>query len=258
MAAHPTVAEILNKAADIIAAQGWKQDGGYHHVPYLPAEHCPVDLGSALALAAGVDMHSHAATSPTGAHAGAVLLLADHLLPGYKPTLLPVQQRFDALINWQDEPGRTAEEVIAALRAAASPAPEAGREHVANGAYLPGQLYEGRDGDLLYVVLPGDEVEFVTNRGTRLSLAEAERVYAPLTMIRDVVAPQPSSPGSLEIGDEVRVTVVGEYVGGIRSAHGGMATAAVKYADGTGRNRHHYLDVPLAPAVTVEQTGGAR
>lgn len=258
MAAHPTVAEILDKAADIIAAQGWKQDGGYHHVPYLPAEHCPVDLGSALALAAGVDMHSHAATSPTGAHAGAVLLLADHLLPGYKTTLLPVQQRFDALINWQDEEDRTAEEVIAALRAAASPAPEAGREHVANGAYLPGQLYEGRDGDLLYVVLPGDEVEFVTNRGTRLTLEHVEEVYAPLTLVRDVVAARSVTPDDLEIGDEVRVTIVGEYVGGIGSARGGMATVAVKFDDGTGRHRSAYVDVPLAPAVTVEQAGGAR
>lgn len=257
MAAQLTVSQILAKAAEILDVQGWTRQGVYEHTRGLQPEECPLDLGAALAMAAGIDMHSLAATTPTGIYASAVLTVFEEVYPDFGEPRSP-WWALSALSDWQDKDGRTAEEVIAALRAAASPAPEAGREHVASGAYLPGQLYEGRDGDLLYVVLPGDEVEFVTNRGTRLSLAEAERVYAPLTMIRDVVAPQPSSPGSLEIGDEVRVTVVGECVGGIRSADGGMATVAVRFDDGTGRHRSEYLDVPLAPAVTVEQTGGAR
>jgi len=47
--------------------------------------------------------------------------------------------------------------------------------------YLPGQTYVGRDGDRLFVILGEDGIAFVTNRGTRVTLAEAERVYAPLT-----------------------------------------------------------------------------
>lgn len=53
-------------------------------------------------------------------------------------------------------------------------------------AYRPGQLYRGADGDLLFAILPGDGIEFVTNRGTRVTLAEVERVYAPLKLVHDV------------------------------------------------------------------------
>lgn len=60
--------------------------------------------------------------------------------------------------------------------------------------YRPGQLYTGRDGDLLFVILPSDDVEFVTNRGTRLPLAEVDRVYAPLTLVRDVNGEPPAYP----------------------------------------------------------------
>ena len=53
--------------------------------------------------------------------------------------------------------------------------------------YRPGQTYKGADGDLLFVILPGDVIEFVTNRGTRVTVADAERVYAPLTLVPDSV-----------------------------------------------------------------------
>ena len=53
--------------------------------------------------------------------------------------------------------------------------------------YLPGQLYSGREDDEQQVVLTMDGIAFVTNRGTSVSRAEAERVYAPLTLVRDVV-----------------------------------------------------------------------
>jgi hypothetical protein len=49
--------------------------------------------------------------------------------------------------------------------------------------YRPGQVYKGADGDLLFVILPGDDIEFVTNRGTRLPLTEIQRVYAPLKLV---------------------------------------------------------------------------
>ncbi len=52
--------------------------------------------------------------------------------------------------------------------------------------YRPGQLYTGADGDLLFVISSGDGIAFVTNRGTRVSVSEAARVYAPLTLARPV------------------------------------------------------------------------
>ncbi|MFB4312882.1 hypothetical protein [Actinomadura sp. 21ATH] len=61
-----------------------------------------------------------------------------------------------------------------------------------SGSYRPGQLYKGREGDLLYVVLPGAEIEFVTNRGTRVPREKAERVYGPLTLVRPVGTEAPA------------------------------------------------------------------
>lgn len=136
--AHLTVRGVLTEAADILAAQGWTQQGGYQCTPGMDPADCPLDLGSALAKAAGIDIHSHAATEPRGVHADAVLRLAAHILPGYQPTLLPVGQRLDALIDWQDEPGRTAAQVIAAVRgAAAAEAGEPGPFYPQPGGPIP-------------------------------------------------------------------------------------------------------------------------
>ena len=51
--------------------------------------------------------------------------------------------------------------------------------------YRPGNLYVGREGDRLFAVYAGGGVEFVTVRGTRLTVEHVERVYAPLTLARD-------------------------------------------------------------------------
>lgn len=51
--------------------------------------------------------------------------------------------------------------------------------------YRPGELYVGREGDTLFAVYAGGGVEFVTVRGTRLTVEHVERVYAPLTLARD-------------------------------------------------------------------------
>jgi hypothetical protein len=55
-----------------------------------------------------------------------------------------------------------------------------------SAAYRPGQLHEGRDGDLLFVITTGDGIAFMTNRGTRVTVSEAARVHAPLTLVRPV------------------------------------------------------------------------
>jgi hypothetical protein len=72
--------------------------------------------------------------------------------------------------------------------------------------YRPGQLYTGRDGDLLFVVLPGNEAEFVTNRGTRVTVEQAMRVYAPLTLIRDVGGSLPREV--VELAEVIREVLV--------------------------------------------------
>jgi hypothetical protein len=51
--------------------------------------------------------------------------------------------------------------------------------------YRPGQLHTGADGDLLFVIAAEDGIAFVTNRGTRVPVVEAETVYAPLTLVFD-------------------------------------------------------------------------
>ena len=112
-------ARILTNAADILTRQGWIQNGDYHHHRNRPAEQSPVDLATALALAAGIDMHSNASYSPTGVHADAVMLLAAHVLDAEPAaTGFPVRRWLDELTDWQDEDGRTVDEVVGALRSA--------------------------------------------------------------------------------------------------------------------------------------------
>lgn len=73
-------------------------------------------------------------------------------------------------------------------------------------AYLPGQLYRGADGDLLFVILGEDGTAFMTNRGTRLTLQHVAEVYAPLTLVRPVQgeAPDPAANAAQELAAAVR------------------------------------------------------
>lgn len=76
----------------------------------------------------------------------------------------------------------------------------------------PGQLYEGRDGDLLFAVLPsGRDWEFVTNHGTRLSVEEVRRVYAPLTLVRPVGCEATATSDTAALPDvQELATAIGE------------------------------------------------
>jgi hypothetical protein len=131
-----TPPRILVRAADVLDAQGWIQNGDYHARADLPPEQCPVDLTAALALAADLDMHSDAAAIPEpGAHADAVLLLARHVL-GAGPQTETAPWALNQLTNWQDEPGRTVEQVTAALRAAAAE-PAIGVGYPVPGSAIP-------------------------------------------------------------------------------------------------------------------------
>lgn len=57
-----------------------------------------------------------------------------------------------------------------------------------SAVYRPGHRYAGRDGDILFAIHGENGTEFVTSRGTRVGLDEAERVYAPLTPLDTVPA----------------------------------------------------------------------
>ncbi|WP_141576082.1 hypothetical protein [Actinomadura sp. WMMA1423] len=177
-----TVPAILTRAAETLTTQGWTQQGGYKHTPGMEPADCPLDLPAAIAKAAGIDIHSHAAEDPTGIHARAVMTLHRHVFG----TDESAWWSLTALACWQDQEGRTAEQVIAALRAAAEPTEDA--QPALPGALRPGQLYSGRDDDLLFCVAGKDGTGFVTNRGTWVPMSEARQVYAPLTLVRDVGA----------------------------------------------------------------------
>lgn len=131
-----TPPRILVRAADTLDAQGWIQNGDYQQHPDRSAAESPVDLAAALALAAGVDMHSSsAAYPPPGAHADAVLLLARRVI-GVGPHTETASRALDKLTTWQDEDGRTVEQVTAALRAAAAE-PAIGIGYPVPGSAIP-------------------------------------------------------------------------------------------------------------------------
>ncbi|MUN41498.1 DUF6197 family protein [Actinomadura litoris] len=132
-----TAPQILTKAADILTVQGWTQNGDYDHRPDRTSERCPVDLAAALALAVGVDMHSYAAHVPMGVHAAAVRTLGRTVLGDVlgSPT---IGRLLDELTDWQDEPGRTVEEVVGKLRAATDDEVRALLEAIHDAIDLPG------------------------------------------------------------------------------------------------------------------------
>ncbi|SNT14729.1 hypothetical protein SAMN05443665_101770 [Actinomadura meyerae] len=114
----PSARQILTRAADILNAQGLAQHQDYEPVPPLPPQDSPVSPPAALALAAGVDMHSPNAYNPTGAHAQAVLILGRHIL-GTGPHTATPNLALDELTDWNDEPGQTVEHLAKRVRDAA-------------------------------------------------------------------------------------------------------------------------------------------
>jgi hypothetical protein len=116
-----TVPEILDRAAEILTTQGSTQQGGYEHTRGLEPEASPLDLSAAIAKAAGIDIHSLDAKIPNGIHASVVLVLFEHVFNEMAEPRSP-HWALSALADWQDAKGRTAGQVIAALRGAAESA----------------------------------------------------------------------------------------------------------------------------------------
>jgi hypothetical protein len=52
--------------------------------------------------------------------------------------------------------------------------------------YRPGQLWEGRDGDYLFVILVSAGLRFVTVRGEALANENLAAGYLPMTLLREV------------------------------------------------------------------------
>ncbi|MCP9947324.1 DUF6197 family protein [Actinomadura madurae] len=118
----PTPEMILTRAADILTAQGWTQQAGYEYTRGLEPEESPLDLPAALAKAAGHDLFSREAENPTGTFADATLILCRHIHGPGLGARWTAAWALSELANWQDETNRTAEQVIAALRASAAAA----------------------------------------------------------------------------------------------------------------------------------------
>lgn len=118
--------EILDKAADVIKRNGLEAGHWYRPVGTKSPLDCPMCTGGALSVAAGFYPAYAADAEPTGAYACAIKALAERLdLAPAKD--VPVR---DVLLYeiapWNDA-GRTAEEVVRELRAAAASEREAGR-----------------------------------------------------------------------------------------------------------------------------------
>ena len=101
MTAVTTVPEVLLRAADLVEARGFGQAG---QVPVYRYEVTPADrLCAALAIGVAAGDTGHWGTSLA---AKAERALQEHL-------------GVEDVVDWNDVPGRTAAEVVAALRAAA-------------------------------------------------------------------------------------------------------------------------------------------
>lgn len=108
-----TAAETLREAADVIRRNGWIQ-GDYFDRDQLDggriSKDCSVCLHGAINLAAGGDPENdyhHNAVKATNT-------LVEWLWTALDPAI------YASLSAWNDAPGRTAEQVIAALEAAAA------------------------------------------------------------------------------------------------------------------------------------------
>ena len=104
-----TIADVLERAADLIGRNGWTQDafgepGGCHCVR------------GAIAEIAGID--------PRESRHDAETVLAEHILGHPIPRLSCAGS---VLVRWNDTPGRTQSEVVAKLREAAAKAREEGK-----------------------------------------------------------------------------------------------------------------------------------
>lgn len=134
MSAPDTAPDLLDKAADIIVRNGFHQDEFFLRltVDGLPLPHrwaaeerkdprlCPVCAGGAINVAAGwrrPDLEQNPG-GPRGYHLDALRAFARHVDPNFEPA---VDDRPYAVIGeWNDETGRTLDQVTAALRECAA------------------------------------------------------------------------------------------------------------------------------------------
>lgn len=113
--------EILDKAADVIERNGWVQDEWYEFGRAEDPRDCPVCAGGGLDVAAGYDPGE---PDDIPALSAAVKAFAAHVDPAFDPA---AQGGYGTVAGWNDEPGRTAEEVVRELRAAAASERSQGR-----------------------------------------------------------------------------------------------------------------------------------
>lgn len=113
--------EILDKAADVIERNGWTQGDWYDVDARGDSRECPVCALGAINVAGG----SLPDEFPDGPRRAAALVLADRL--GVLEDALSYGLSNTVGRDWNDVAGRTAEEVVAELRAAVASEREAGR-----------------------------------------------------------------------------------------------------------------------------------
>lgn len=98
--------EVLRTAQTVLGVNGWHQGGFYNRAAELPPASSPVDLYGALALAAGAD--APMSWGGPGSDDAMGLLRA----------VLYARGEWVGLAEWNDEPGRTVEDVLSLLDAA--------------------------------------------------------------------------------------------------------------------------------------------
>lgn len=124
--------EILDKAADVIERNGLAQGGWYAPYREKPTVECRVCAGGAVNLVViGYPVCGAVDTEAPGLM-GAYRVLAHRVQPGLDiADDIDDEHRLDQYIAaigaWNDAKGRTAEEVVRELRAAAASEREAGR-----------------------------------------------------------------------------------------------------------------------------------
>lgn len=111
--------DILAHAADILDRQGWTQDQTWEYVKGLAPKDRPLDVAGAINVAAG----AHPAEQDHEHACDAAEFFARHV----GLTFGAVISAYDVLADWNDQAGRTKDEVVAKLRAASREAREAGR-----------------------------------------------------------------------------------------------------------------------------------
>ncbi|MFB4306902.1 hypothetical protein [Actinomadura sp. GTD37] len=118
------LSQILDKAADTIHTNGLATGTWYEPDALKPPWDCPVCVGGALAIAAGYAPSYIETDDPTGTLAEAIDAMINRLQ--LTPRFGGWMAKTLAIAMWNDT-GRTAEDAVRELRAAAATAREAGR-----------------------------------------------------------------------------------------------------------------------------------